>query len=165
MWWHWPRAADGQLRRRVHGAKLKWVTTALLIADELGYKRKDIVVDERIYASSPDDFLAIICPLDNGLDRVMFVDHNPEFTDLAYRLSRTIVDVPTCAVAAFRFDAKASADVAEIAIGEGEDGSSEEIVRTSSLRLPGARQASTANTHCANWPSSQPIASNCRCVN
>ncbi|MEJ8815216.1 hypothetical protein WKW77_29395 [Variovorax ureilyticus] len=31
-----------------------------------------------------------------------------EFTDLAHRLSSEIIDMPTCAAAEFRFDAKAS---------------------------------------------------------
>ncbi|MGO4581723.1 histidine phosphatase family protein [Cupriavidus sp. 2TAF22] len=97
----------------VSSPALRALTTAQLIADKIGYKRKDIVVDERIYASSPDKLLAVICALDNGLDRVMLVGHNPEFTDLAHRLSSTIIDMPTCAVVEFHFDAKAWADVAE----------------------------------------------------
>jgi phosphohistidine phosphatase len=98
----------------VSSPALRALTTAQLIADEIGYKRKDIVVDERLYASSPDNLLAVICALDDRLDRVMLFGHNPEFTDLAHRLSSTIIGMPTCAVAEFLFDAKAWADVAEI---------------------------------------------------
>ncbi|MCY0854846.1 SixA phosphatase family protein [Cupriavidus sp. D39] len=98
----------------VSSPALRALTTAQLIADEIGYKRKDIVVDERLYASSPDNLLAVICALDDRLDRVMLFGHNPEFTDLAHRLSSTIIDMPTCAIAEFCFDAKAWADVAEI---------------------------------------------------
>ena len=86
---------------------LRALTTAHLIADEIGYKRKDIVVDDRLYASSPDDLLAVIRALDNKLDRVMLFGHNPEFSDLAHRLSSEIVDMPTSAVAEFTFDTKA----------------------------------------------------------
>ena len=93
---------------------LRALTTAQLIADEIGYKRKDIVVDERLYASSSDNLLTMICALDDRLDRVMLFGHNPEFTDLAHRLSSAIIDMPTCAIAEFCFDAKAWADVAEI---------------------------------------------------
>jgi phosphohistidine phosphatase len=98
----------------VSSPALRALTTAQLIADEIGYQRKNIVVDERLYASSPDDLLAVICALDDKLDRVMLFGHNPEFTELAQRLSSEIVDMPTCAVAEFRFDAKAWADVAEL---------------------------------------------------
>ncbi len=93
---------------------LRALTTAQLIAEEVGYKRKDIVVDDRLYTSSPDDLLAVIRVLDKRLDRVMLFGHNPEFTDLAHRLSSEIVDMPTSAVAEFSFDTKAWSDVGEV---------------------------------------------------
>ena len=99
----------------VSSPALRALTTAQLIADEIGYQREDIVVDERLYASSPDNLLAVIGALDDKLDRVMLVGHNPEFTELAHRLSSEITDMPTCAVAEFRFDATAWADVGEVA--------------------------------------------------
>ena len=99
----------------VSSPALRALTTAQLIADEIGYQRKDILVDERLYASSPDDLLAVICALDDKVDRVMLFGHNPEFADLTHRLSSEITDMPTCAVAEFSFDAKAWADVGEVA--------------------------------------------------
>ncbi len=98
----------------VSSPALRALTTAQLIADEIGYQRKDIIVDERLYASSPDDLLAVICALDDKVDRVMLFGHNPEFTDLTRRLSSEAIDMPTCAVAEFRFDAKAWAHVGEV---------------------------------------------------
>ena len=99
----------------VSSPALRALTTAQLIADELGYQRNDIALDERLYASSADNLLAIICALDDKLDRVMLFGHNPEFTDLAHRLSSEITDMPTCAVAEFRFDANVWVDVGVIA--------------------------------------------------
>lgn len=98
----------------VSSPALRALTTAQLIADEIGYPRKSIAVDERLYASSPEGLLAVICALDDKLDRVMLFGHNPEFADLAHRLSSEIIDMPTCAVAEFRFDAKAWVDVGGI---------------------------------------------------
>jgi len=98
----------------VSSPALRALTTAQLIAGELGYQRKNIVVDDRLYASSPDDLLAVIRALDKKLDRVMLVGHNPEFTDLAHRLSSEIIDMPTCAVAEFSFDTKAWSDVGDV---------------------------------------------------
>lgn len=71
------------------------LTTARLIAEGLGYKRRDIVVDDRLYASSTDDLLAVIRALDKKLDCVMLVGHNSEFTDLAHQMSSEIIDMPT----------------------------------------------------------------------
>ena len=93
---------------------LRALTTAQLIAEEIGYKRKDIVVDDRLYASADDDLLAVVRALDRKLNRVMLFGHNPGFTDLAHRLSNEIIDMPTCAVVEFTFDTKAWSDVGEV---------------------------------------------------
>jgi len=105
---------DAKLDLLVSSPALRALTTAKLIADEMGYKRNDIVVDDRLYASSLDDLLAVIRALDNKLGRVMLVGHNPEFTDLAHRLSSEIVDMPTSAVAEYHFDTKAWTDIGEV---------------------------------------------------
>jgi len=83
---------------------LRALTTAQLMADALGCERKEIVVDDRLYASSAQGLLAVIRALDDTLDRAMLFGHNPEFTELAHRLSSEIVNMPTCAVAEFRFN-------------------------------------------------------------
>jgi phosphohistidine phosphatase len=98
----------------VSSPALRALTTAHLIAEEVGYKRKAIVVDDRLYASNADDLLAVIRALDKKLNSVMLFGHNPEFTDLAHRLSSEIIDMPTSAVAKFNFDTKAWSDVGEV---------------------------------------------------
>lgn len=90
---------------------LRALTTAHLIAEEVAYERQDIVADDRLYASSADDLLAVVRALDNKLDRVMLFGHNPEFTDLAHRLSSGIIDLPTCAVVELHFDIRTWSDV------------------------------------------------------
>jgi phosphohistidine phosphatase len=95
----------------VSSPALRALTTARLIAEEIGCKPEDIVEDDRLYASSPEDLLAVIRELDRKLDRVMLFGHNPEFTDLARRLSGEFIDMPTCTVAQFTFDTKAWSDV------------------------------------------------------
>ena len=95
----------------VSSPALRALTTAQLIAAEIGYPHKGIVVDERLYASSPDDLLAVIGALDDKLGRVMLFGHNPEFTDLARRLSGEFIDMPTCTVAEFTFDTTAWSNV------------------------------------------------------
>jgi phosphohistidine phosphatase len=82
------------------------VMTAEMIAKELDYKLKDIVVDDRLYASAVDDLLKVIHKLGDNLESVMLFGHNPELTELAHRLSSEITDMPTCAVAEFTFNAK-----------------------------------------------------------
>jgi phosphohistidine phosphatase len=85
--------------------------TAEIIAKKLDYKRKDIVVDDRLYAVTADDLLAFIRELGDKLERVMVFGHNPELTELAHRLSSKITHMPTCAVAEFTFDSKSWSNV------------------------------------------------------
>jgi len=85
---------------------LRALTTAQLVARKLGYNPKDIVVDDRIYASSARALLEVIHGLDDKLACVMLVGHNPELSELANRLASDISDMATCAVAEFRFDIK-----------------------------------------------------------
>lgn len=85
--------------------------TAEFFAEKLDYKRKDIVVDDRLYAVTPDDLLDVIRNLDDKLERAMVFGHNPELTELAHRFSSEITHMPTCAVAELNFDTKSWSNV------------------------------------------------------
>lgn len=82
------------------------LATAEVIAKMLNYRRKDIVVNHRLYAGHVDDLLDVIQGLDHKLDRVILVGHNPELTELAHYLLSEIAHMPTSAIAEFTFDAK-----------------------------------------------------------
>lgn len=86
-------------------------TTAEFFAKKLDYKLEDIVVDKRLYAAAPDDLVAVIHELGGNAKRLMLFGHNPEFADLAHRLSNEITEMPTCAVAEFKFDTRSWSDV------------------------------------------------------
>jgi phosphohistidine phosphatase len=81
-------------------------TTAELIAKKLGYKVKDIVLDERLYAATPNDVLDVIHELGTKAKCVMVFGHNPELSQLATRLASKDTDMPTCAVAEFAYEIK-----------------------------------------------------------
>lgn len=82
------------------------LSTAEIFANELGYKAKDIAVDDRLYATDPETLLAVIGELNDKLKCVMLFGHNPEFSELAHRLSSGITLLPTCAVVQFTFESK-----------------------------------------------------------
>ena len=90
---------------------LRALSTAEIIAKKLDYERKNIVVDDRVYAGEVDDLLNVIHKLGDKLKRVMLFGHNPELTELARRLSSEITHMPTCAVAEFTFDAKSWSNI------------------------------------------------------
>src|ERR1700716_1147223 len=86
------------------------LTTAEIIAKKLDYKRKDIVVEDRLYSGAVLDLLNVIHKLGDELERVMLLAI-PELTDLAHRLSSEITHMPTCAVAEFMFSAKSWSNI------------------------------------------------------
>jgi len=93
---------------------MRAVKTAEIIAKKLDYRRKDIVVDDRLYAVGADDLLDVLHKLSDKLERVMLFGHNPELTELAHRLSSEITHMPTCAVAEFTFDAKSWSKIGKV---------------------------------------------------
>jgi phosphohistidine phosphatase len=87
------------------------LTTAEHLAKALGIKRKDIVVVERLYAAAVNDLLGVIQEQGDKPSCVMIVAHNPGLTELAHHFASEITDMPTCAVAEFRFAAPSWADI------------------------------------------------------
>lgn len=79
-------------------------TTARIVAQALTYEADHIVINERLYAATPDTLIAVIEGIDDRLSRVMLVAHNPGLTELAQHFNRKIHDMPTCALVEFKFD-------------------------------------------------------------
>ncbi len=88
--------------------------TAEIIAKKLDYRRKDILVNERLYAVEADDLLDVIHQLGDKVERVMLFGHNPELTELAHRFAGEITHMPTCAVAELTFDARSWSNIGKI---------------------------------------------------
>lgn len=93
---------------------LRALTTAQLVASEIGYAAQDIAVDERLYASSAESLLLVVRALDKKLGSAMVFGHNPEMSALASGLSDGNLELPTCAIAEFRYDTKSWGDVGAI---------------------------------------------------
>jgi phosphohistidine phosphatase len=93
---------------------LRALETAQIMGRKLGFRRKDIVVSERLYAVGADDLLDVIHELGDKVKRAMLFGHNPALTELAHRLSRDMTHMPTCSVAEFKFDAKSWSRIGRI---------------------------------------------------
>ena len=87
------------------------LSTAEIIAKELNYRADAIVVDDRLYATEAETLLGVIGELSDKLKCVMLFGHNPEFADLAQRLSNKPALMLTCAVAQFTFESTSWAPI------------------------------------------------------
>lgn len=88
--------------------------TAEFIAEQLDYSLEKIEFEEEIYEASPRTLLRLINNLDNKLDYVAMVGHNPTFTYIAEYLTKNeIGNMPTCSVVKINFEIDEWAEVSE----------------------------------------------------
>lgn len=81
------------------------LTTAEVIAGEIGYPKAEILVDHQLYGADAWRLLEVVRALDDAYERVMYIAHNPGLTELADRLSPFMIDnIPTCGIVELSFD-------------------------------------------------------------
>lgn len=95
----------------VSSPAVRALTTARAIAEGFGQRGEDIRVDDRIYAGSARALLSIVDRLDNSLDHVIIVGHNPELSELGQHLGSGISSLPTCSMATLEFDTRSWSEV------------------------------------------------------
>ena len=80
-------------------------STAELLAEELGYLVENIMMDRRLYGMGVVKMAKLIFDLDDGLDTVMLVGHNPEMEELANQIAPGLIkQLPTCGCVIINFD-------------------------------------------------------------
>ena len=89
----------------VSSSAIRAITTAEFIASEIEFNLQKIDRNEEIYEASLNTLIDLVTNLDDNLNRVMLVGHNPGFTVLSNYLSNAEIDnMPTCAVVQIQFD-------------------------------------------------------------
>ena len=85
--------------------------TARLIAEALAVD--DISWHENLYSSSPATMQEILYSLDDSIDTVFLVAHNPGISEFATELAGGLIhtDMPTCGVAGFRIETERWAEL------------------------------------------------------
>ena len=79
--------------------------TAKLISDELGYRQKDIIVDNRIDMAGIDDFIEVLKECRSKDKTIMIFSHNYGITDFANYISSSRIDnIPTCGIVKIKFE-------------------------------------------------------------
>ena len=80
------------------------LTTAKIIATEIDYEKKKIIIDETLYLATSEELFAFVSKFNNDLNSVMIVGHNPGITEFLIQLcNENIENMPTCSVACIEF--------------------------------------------------------------
>lgn len=78
--------------------------TAIIVAQTLEIPSGEIVVDENLYFSGQEAMYNIVFGLDDQLDKVMLVGHNPDMTSFANVFMTDKIDyLPTSALVGVQF--------------------------------------------------------------
>ncbi len=96
----------------VSSSAVRALSTAVLVARELGFPHEKITVDPAIYRADAEALIAIIQALPDAAESALLVGHNPTITEAANALSPTeFNELPTAAVVCLRFATDRWADV------------------------------------------------------
>jgi phosphohistidine phosphatase len=71
------------------------VETAKLVAKNCGYDKK-IETNSKLYASTVDDYIDVICSIDDKYQKILVIGHNPIIEDFIQRLFTRTEIIPTC---------------------------------------------------------------------
>lgn len=88
--------------------------SAKVIAQNIGYDVDKIKYDESLYDSSYTTYRYLLDSLDDKLDSVFIVAHNPTLTEVGERLSGAILtNIPTCSIVCIEFDVESFQKIEE----------------------------------------------------
>jgi phosphohistidine phosphatase len=80
-------------------------TTAVIFANQLGYKTEKILLTDELYETSPQRYFNLITSLPESVNAVFVFGHNPSVSATAGLLSDTEpFDMPTCCIAHLKFN-------------------------------------------------------------
>jgi len=89
-------------------------TTAKVIAETVGYEKSKIIFQESLYESSYQTYRYLLDSLDDSLNSIFIVAHNPTITEVGEILSGAILtNMPTCSIVCIEFDVQSFKDVKE----------------------------------------------------
>ncbi len=84
---------------------IRAITTARIIAEEIGFDVDQIAHNAYIYEAGLDVLVNLVNQINDQFNQVMLVGHNPGFTVLSNYLSNAKIDnMPTCSIAQIQFN-------------------------------------------------------------
>ena len=92
----------------VSSMAIRALSTALLFHRAFGFGKEKLRLEERIYEGTVKTLLQVIETLDDTLNTVMLVGHNPGLTDLAnhYAGEMYFENIPTCGIVSLKIESE-----------------------------------------------------------
>ena len=114
-----PRMGQALAKRDIHldllvsSPAVRALSTAVLVAREVGYPHDNIQIERGIYQADLDTLLDIIRELPDEASSVLLTAHNPTITDAGNHLSPSPLsgEMPTAAILCLRFQTEHWAEV------------------------------------------------------
>jgi phosphohistidine phosphatase len=78
--------------------------TASLLLQAMGLQQPVIELEKALYTSSVDQLLRIIARVDDAVERLLIVGHNPELSELAIFLSAEAEELSPCTLVNLRWE-------------------------------------------------------------
>ena len=78
--------------------------TASLLLQSMGLQQPEIELEKALYTSSVDRLLRIIASVDDAVERLLIVGHNPELSELAILLSADAEELSPCTLVNLRWE-------------------------------------------------------------
>lgn len=94
-------------------AKRAKITTKV-VAETIGYDEENVLYKEALYDSSYTNYRYLLDSLDDTINSIFIIAHNPTLTDVGEKLSGAILtNIPTCSIVAIEFDVESFKDITE----------------------------------------------------
>ncbi len=88
--------------------------TTKKIASTIGYDEENIVYKESLYDSSYTNYRYLLDELNDNINSIFIIAHNPTLTDVGEKLSGAILtNIPTCSIVAIEFEVDSFKDITE----------------------------------------------------
>ncbi|RPI65636.1 MAG: histidine phosphatase family protein [Ignavibacteriales bacterium] len=89
----------------VASSAIRALETAEVICKEMDFPKEKLIYDKKLYAAGDDDIIRVINSVNDSVENLMIIAHNPGLTDLANMLSDKFIDnIPTAGVVELKFD-------------------------------------------------------------
>jgi phosphohistidine phosphatase len=89
------------------------LSTAKIMAVRIGFDKEKIVVNNNIYDATKDDLIDVIRNIDDNVNTLFLVGHNPSLNEFANYFVDFEDNIATCSVLGIGFDANSWNDIKE----------------------------------------------------